>query len=261
MPVKHINPNFRILDKFINSLDVKGFYESTPAKTLYRKRNALRKFHQENLDFVVKSFEHTVLLNKYVYGLGIRQTKAERGYTNAMRLLSMELDTPQPIATVEVRKGGRLQRSYFAYMYSSLLPLLDVENGFHDLSKEDQDRWVEDITDYLITLHGKGVLHRDLHLNNILYKDRADGCRHFQLIDINRMDFKKKITPKERMENLALLTHDEDLSERILRAYAIKCGIKDKLVDKELKRRYRIRHYYKPIKHFFKHPFGNKREY
>lgn len=261
MPLRHIHPRYRVLEKYISSLDVQGFYESSPALTLYKKRNTLRRFKVENVDFVIKSFEHTVWINKFVYGLGLRTTKAERGWTYANKLLELGVDTPLPIATVECRRCGKLKRSYFCYLYSKNQPLLEVMEHLGELPEEQQDQWISEVTDFLIMLHDKGIIHKDLHMNNILYKTLEDGSHQFQFIDINRMKFLKKVSPKERLSNFDNIIHDDVLMERILYSYAEKAGIDDKLVQKERKRRYRKEHVTKPIRHFFKRLFkgGKKR--
>ncbi len=77
---------------------------------------------------------------------------------------------------------------------------------------------------FLVKLHRAGILHNDLNIDNILYKETVaqDGTAgyRFQLIDINRMTFGRQLSVYRRMDNLRRLSCNVPAYLYILGKYA-----------------------------------------
>ena len=76
------------------------------------------------------------------------------------------------------------------------------------------------LTDFLIEVHEQGVLHHDLNPSNILYKQVADNKYDFQLVDINRMEFRDHLSNRERLDNMSKFGCDPEAFFYILGRYA-----------------------------------------
>ena len=73
---------------------------------------------------------------------------------------------------------------------------------------------------FLYRLHEAGVLHRDLNIGNILYKGDGQGGYVFQLIDTNRMTFCRRLSMRDRLDNLRRLSCPAPAYLYILDRYA-----------------------------------------
>lgn len=179
-----INPKYNSIQSFIER--VPEIFELEGVQ-IYKARNEIKIFEIDGLIVNVKSFKVPIFINRIAYSF-FRHSKARRSYEYALRLLSMGVKTPEPIAYIEEKKSGLLHRSYFLSEHTPL------DGNMRDVSQTGVS--FESIRNLSIAfgkftafLHKRGVLHNDYSPGNILYKRCEDGRFDFSIIDINRMKF------------------------------------------------------------------------
>lgn len=209
-----INPKYLHLRDFLLSLPYR-FETLQCDAVLHTGRNEVRLYTVAGVRLVVKSFARISWLNRVAYGL-LRPSKAVRAYQYAQRLLAMGIDTPVPVAAIDVREGGVLRHSFFVSLYSEY-ESLDVLNRY---PAQPLEPLLDALTDYLLKVHDCGVLHGDLNASNILYRKVDEEYYLFQLIDINRLSFKRNLSHNERLSNLRKLNCNPVAYFYILGRYA-----------------------------------------
>ena len=211
-----LNPRFMALNEFVQSLPDQ--FDTLPdAEVLHQGRNVVKMVEREGVRMVVKSYEHLSIVNRLLYGR-VRRSKAVRAYRYAKRLLAMGIDTPTPIAVVDIRRRGVLHRSLFMSAYSDYESAAVINS--YPAKTETLQPLMDALAKFIFRLHDAGVLHKDLNITNILYKPTADGGYKFQLIDINRMDFKSHLSMNERIKNMRRLSCHPTAYAYILEQYA-----------------------------------------
>lgn len=184
---------------FVETLDQR-FGEG---ELIFKGRNELRAFTVEGEQLVVKRFRTPSGINRWVYG-HLRQSKAQRAFTNAARLLEEGIPTPEPIAWREDYKGGTLRDCYLVTRRSDYHDLKEATEAFpapHTLPI------LDGFAAFIVRLHEQGILHDDFNNSNTQFHAEADGSYRYELIDVNRMAFKgRPLTRKEALHNLRRLT-------------------------------------------------------
>lgn len=168
------------------------------------------------LNMVVKRFKHMSLIQKL--GYVFHSHKAHRAFRNGLRLIERGIDTPTPIAYVELRHGLLITDAFYL---SSPTGLRSIEG---EIDRDDWNRNIaRDFAHFVAELHSKGILHHDLNDTNVLYRLARNDSYKFQLIDINRMKFytnPKSISEHDLIENLTRFTGRMKLFEFVVREYA-----------------------------------------
>lgn len=205
-----IHKDFSHLEKFINSIPESFLHKG---EKLHDGRNKVKRFRLGREWIVVKKFKRPNIVQKIAYSF-FKSSKAERAYLFAEKLRGMGISTPHEIGYIEIKRKGLLDESYFISTQCSYAALSQILDG-EDFSREAADA----LAGYLVDLHGKGILHGDLNLTNILYRIEDDKYE-FTLIDTNRSKFRESLGRKECLENMKRLTHDRELMEYIVSAYA-----------------------------------------
>lgn len=198
--------------------------------TIHKARNELKIIEMEGVKTVVKSFKVPHLLNRIVYTF-FRNSKAYKSYHNALRLRSLGISTPEPIALIEFFESGLLAESYFIsecfeYDFTIRTPLLEP--------LEDREAIFTAFAAYTYELHQKGVWHLDYSPGNILIK-RTESGYQFSIVDINRMEF-RDICPLDGCENFNKLWASDEELEIMGREYARLSGLDETLTIAEMKR-------------------------
>jgi hypothetical protein len=198
--------------------------------SIHKARNELKIIELDGIKTVVKSFKVPHLFNRIVYTF-FRRSKAYKSYHNALRLQSLGISTPEPIALIEFFESGLLAESYFIsecfdYDFTIRTPLLEP--------LEDREAIFTSFAAYTYGLHQAGVWHLDYSPGNILIK-KTEKSYQFSIVDINRMEF-KTITPLEGCENFNKLWASNEELEIMGREYARLSGLDETLTIREMQR-------------------------
>jgi glycosyltransferase involved in cell wall biosynthesis len=194
---------------------------------IFSNRNILRKYQNT----ICKQFATPNILRGIIYGW-FAASKACRSYEYAQKLGDL---TPMPIAYKEVRYAGILRDSWYVCQHS------DCTHTFNELISNatfpKRAQILESIGRFTAALHKKGVLHQDYSGGNILFNE--DGSR-IQVIDLNRIRFKKYIPIEVGLKNFERLNIDKQALSIMGHAYAKVMGI-----DPEYAVEYMITHRWK----------------
>lgn len=173
---------------------------------LFDGRNTIREDVVAGRRITVKRFRKDKGLKKLINRF--RKGKAVKSFRNALRLASLGVDTPEPLAYMEVRDAmGFRKAQYYVCAYTDEEA---IEDWVTDPERFDA-LFMTSLAKFVADLHGKGVIHKDLNNTNIRWRREGHACR-FSLIDINRMRFYDggKLPTDVRLRNL---THFSGLTE------------------------------------------------
>ncbi|WP_321778876.1 hypothetical protein [Sulfurimonas sp.] len=104
-----------------------------------------------------------------------------------MKLIKLEVNTPEPIGIIEFFNNGLLSESYFISIYEPYD--ITIREVFHH-KVENYTKILKEFVKFTYEIHQKGVWHVDYSLGNILITKNKDNSYRFSLVDINRMEFK-----------------------------------------------------------------------
>ena len=211
-----IAPQYTASESFIRSLARPGYFEQN-GRTLQKGRNTIKLFAIRDHRYVVKGYKHLSYIKRLAYGV-FRKSKAERAYCHAVRLRNLGIDTPTEVAFLETRRHGLLQMCYFVALYSEYKPLRPIMGP--DAQNPEAAAVLEALAAFLLRMHDAGVLHKDLNIGNILYQEDGGGGYRFQVIDTNRMQFRRRLSLRKRLDNLRRLSCPAPAYLHILEAYA-----------------------------------------
>ncbi|WP_018108174.1 lipopolysaccharide kinase InaA family protein [Bacteroides propionicifaciens] len=206
-----INSKFNALKPFVDSLPY--IFEDN-GETIYTGRNLIKVFDVDGLKVNVKRYGIPFFINRVVYSY-LRKPKGLRAYTYPSILLKAGVNTPEPIAYIEERKGGLIGYSYFVSLQSSYKAYL-YEIG--NLEVEEIKELAHALALFTSDMHKKGIYHKDYSPGNILCGTK-DGRPDFCLVDINRMRF-GEVTLEEGCANFARLWGQPSFFRYIAEAYA-----------------------------------------
>ncbi len=226
MPSKiEINPAY---PRFKNVLlNIKALFDSN-GETIHKARNELKIIEIEGVKCVVKAFRVPNLINRFAYAY-IRRSKAYKSFHNALKLVKLGVNTPEPIGYIEFYEKGLLQESYFIskhYAYDFTMAYVRDENP------ADKKAVLEAFAAFSYAIHQKGVWHVDYSGGNILINPAENGYE-FSLVDINRMVF-RPVSGYEGLENFNKMWFDAEALTIIAKAYAKLAGLNEKRAVKEI---------------------------
>ena len=254
--------NITINPRYASSADAVRFIQDIPERfkesgtVVYDKRNQIRLVDspcQELPDMAIKRFRRLSPLKAAVYTY-FSTTKAKRAYDNAFVLLGHGIDTPEPIAYIEIKERGLIRDCYYV---CGRMVAPAIKDGLYYLDSYNS-RLADDFAAMVAKMHRAGVLHNDLNCDNVLYvRDYTTGGYRFSLIDINRMTVLKEGELPDVHQcavNLSRFCRDVDIYRRVVSAYVRyrgwDAGMVDKFVD------YKVRfNRNRRIKKYILHPF------
>ncbi len=204
-------PKFEYLKKQLQSIPAE--FESS-GELIYQARNQLKKYSFENEQFVVKSFKRPHIFNRVAYTF-LRKSKAKRSYEYSLILHKLNIQTPEAVAYIELKKGGWLSKSYFINKYEAEYSHIREQMSGNNIP----EGFIASLALFVSDMHAKGVLHKDLSPGNILFKKSAKGF-DFKVVDINRMNFNKNLTMAERCKCFNRITDNEFILKEIALAYS-----------------------------------------
>lgn len=184
MSYKYIlNPNYNnFKDDLINIKDI--FINSE--LSIHKARNELKIIEIQGIRCVIKAFKIPHIINRIAYTF-FRDGKAKKSYSNGIKLLNLDITTPEPIGIIEFFKNGLLEESYFISLYEPYdFTIREVFR--HEV--EDCKNILIQFSEFTYNIHQKQVWHEDYTSGNILITKQKDNYK-FSLVDINRMQFKE----------------------------------------------------------------------
>jgi serine/threonine protein kinase len=177
-----LNPKYKNFEK--NLLNIKEIFHNSK-ESIHKARNELKIVELNGIKCVVKSFKVPHFINKLAYTF-FREGKAKKSYQNAVKLMELGVNTPEPIGIIEFFEGGLLSESYFISVYEPYE--FTIREVFHH-KVNTYEEILKEFTAFTYDIHQKGVWHTDYSLGNILVTIHDDKFK-FSLVDINRMQFK-----------------------------------------------------------------------
>jgi tRNA A-37 threonylcarbamoyl transferase component Bud32 len=208
-----INPRYESLTGFVKN--VPSVFDSE-GMLVYDSRNTVRVFSVNGEKIVVKRFRRPMCHQRLDYTF-LRPSKCKRAYTYGLKLLEMDISTPQPIACIEEYRSGLFCIGYLVSTFCGdpdLRLLREEPEGHDDL--------VDALAHFLVRMHEKGFMHGDTNLSNFLYREDKGlplGY-HITTIDINRSHFVDNPSREECIANLMRLTHVRQALRKIIGRYA-----------------------------------------
>jgi len=198
----NIHPDYLYLKDYIT--DINNTF-AKEGKTIYQVRNTIKIINYKGLKLCVKSFGAPNFFNRLMYAY-FRKSKAHRSFDNAIKLKTLHIETPQPIAWIEYRnKKGLIKQSYYLSLYQTYD--FTMKTAFQKNGPL-QNELIRQFAIYVYQkLHKNGILHKDLNVGNVLVTQTNQNYT-FSLVDINRMKFKHRITPRQGLSNLCRLGGD-----------------------------------------------------
>ena len=213
---KLINPKFNHLSEWVDSFLEDGYFELHGELLYDVGRNVVKRFQQGGVDVVVKRFRQITAFNRFIYAT-FRESKAIRAYRYASHLRAMGIFTPEEIAVLETYVHGMLADSYFISLYSPANSLSFLQE--FTFEKKEWFPLLDNLANWIFGIHDKGIIHQDLNVSNILYQDKKNGDGAFQLIDNNRMKFRRNLSVEERLKDICRLSTNLELHLYVLKKY------------------------------------------
>ena len=136
------------------------------SKVYCHKRNVVEKVCMQGKEYVVKTYKRPNLFNRLAYTY-LRKTKAKRAFLNALHLLELDIETPAPVAYIEIYRKGLFSKGYFISEY---VPYHTIRETFDCKTPESNDHNLKaEFMKFTLALHEKKVLPLDFNSGNIFY--------------------------------------------------------------------------------------------
>jgi tRNA A-37 threonylcarbamoyl transferase component Bud32 len=199
-----IRPNYQRLVS-----EIEAYFDASNV-ILQADRNTIKAVEFAGEMLVVKAYKYPHFLNRFIYTY-FRKSKAWRAYEFGLKIAKF---TPEVVARIE---------HYTPLLGKSYLICQQFEADFNmqaPLFKQhpDKENIFKQFALFVFELHQHQIIHQDLSPGNILIKKTPQNYQ-FQIIDINRMVF-KKVSQQQAAQNFSKLwASDEDL-RLILTTYA-----------------------------------------
>lgn len=211
-----VNPIFNQLKSYLKSLP-STFDEN--GETLKNDRNEIKVIEHDRFKLCVKSFKKVTVFNRYMYSW-FRPTKAKRSFTIACKLEEYGINTPQPVGYVEVYDKWQILRKAF-YVSLYLDYDFDMEDVLHKTINCQEKILAKFAQEMAALVHPSGAWHNDLSKGNVLINRVDDDNWSFSFIDLNRMVFRRRISPTKGLNNLKKLTNNPVSLALMAEHYAI----------------------------------------
>lgn len=193
-----INPEFAFLESKLKRL-LQNFEKE--GKVLDDSgRNIIKTQSFDALNLNIKKFKTPSFIQSLIYRY-LRKSKARRSYEYAVKLRSLGILTPDPIAYKECISVG-LEESFYVSEH------IDYDFDFRVLNHQpnfpERENILRQFTEFTYKLHENNIHFLDHSPGNTLIKKKSDGNYEFYLIDLNRMRF-EEMSFNMRMKNFRRL--------------------------------------------------------
>jgi hypothetical protein len=190
------------------------------AETLLDRRNRLVALTLpdaagRNVPAVVKEFRLRGLKKILSFG---RASKAEKAWRGALALADRGFLTPAPIAFLDHRRRGFVERSVF--VAARLAEGREIRCLFRDSAEPEIKAILARLAPVLRSLHDAGLVHRDLSDGNLLVREDGNGEAFFFFLDTNRVRRRRRVGTFGRARALVRLGVPRGLRPFFLERYA-----------------------------------------
>ena len=130
-----------------------------------------------------------------------------REWENILRFREAGLPTMMPVAAGDEAKGLRRGRSFSLTLEIKEATPLDRfldENLGHDRFQFKR-RLISGVADMARRMHGAGFSHRDFYLCHLFFRPRGNGGTALNVIDLQRVGRRRRVTRHRRVKDLASL--------------------------------------------------------
>lgn len=224
--VKLINTDYNsrsdIIENFIKNFDSSGV-------VIKDSRNVIKSFESDKVTYNIKSFKIPNIFNAIIYNK-LRSSKAERSYRYAQKLLSIGINTPDPIAYFEFKTRLFLKNSY--YVSKNIEYNFSIREVIKDLNFKNRENILKLFSEFTFKLHENNINYLDHSPGNTLIKVNENKYK-FYLIDLNRMEF-KKMSFDDRMKNFNRLTQDSNVIKIFSEQYASLYKVDNDIIYKKM---------------------------
>lgn len=179
-------------------------------------RNVIKILDIAGIRLNVKSFKTPHIINRIAYAY-FRKSKAQRSFEYALKLQRLGINTPEPVAYIVYSDVWGITRSF----YLSLQIACDFTfKGLTEQQPADLEVILRAFTRFTHDFHRKGVYFIDHSPGNTLIERLPEGGYRFNLVDLNRIDF-KTISPDEGLRNFYRLNADDNMIRIMADEYAL----------------------------------------
>ena len=211
-----VNPSYKTTTKEIEQII--NQYDSITDYVAKGDRNSIKKVVLQNQQTAtIKSFKIPNIVNKFVYRF-FRESKAQRSYDYAKKLIDLGFLTPYPIAYVEEKTATQFLKSY--YLCEMVESDLTYREMVHDINWPNRTEILKQFTQFTYQLHEAGIEFLDHSPGNTLIKEVGENKYDFYLVDLNRMNFHDEMDFETRMKNFSRLTPHQEMVEIMAKEYA-----------------------------------------
>lgn len=212
-----VNPNYQTTSEEIEHIINR--YDSITDFVAKGDRNSIKKTTLKNQKIAtIKSFKIPNIINKYVYRF-FRESKAQRSYDYAKKLIDLGFLTPYPIAYVEQTTGFHFLNSYY------FCEMVDADLTYREMVLDsnwpNRTEILKQFTRFTYELHEAGIEFLDHSPGNTLIKQIGKNQYEFYLVDLNRMNFHDAMDFDLRMKNFSRLTPYKEMVEIMAKEYAL----------------------------------------
>lgn len=182
------------------------------------ERNIIKIVQLNNSNLNIKGFKIPNVVNQVAYSF-FRNSKAQRSFEYANKLIDLNVGTPKPIAYFEYKQFILFKKSF--YVSEQLDCDLTYRELVNNFDYPDYDAILRAFTRFTFSLHEKGIQFLDHSPGNTLIKKQDDNTYKFYLVDLNRMIF-GNLDFETRIKNFARLSKHKSMVEVMSDEYA-KC--------------------------------------
>lgn len=172
-----------------------------------------------------------------------QRSPALRALAGTRMLAAAGFRTPTPVAAVEYRCWGMLEKSFFlTVQVAGAVPADQYWWGLRRGPVAARRTFVEGLAGLFADLHAAGIYHNDLKDANVLVRVGAGGVLEYFLLDLERVRRRRVLATRRRVKNLVQLHRTlgrvATLRENL---YFLRAYLGQRARDVQLRRRWRRR--------------------
>ena len=191
--------------------------DGDPDRLVTNPRFTLRKFQAKVIVGRIDTVRGCIYVKRYnvwalrvALGSLVQRSPAMAAFRNARALADRRIGVPQPLAAIEYRAVGMVQRSFFLtdevaqaetadVAWRRILALADPPTRRHA-----RRVFADALGAFFARLHGAGVYHRDLKDVNVLVRGPRTAPE-FVLLDLERVAIGRRVSDQRRLKNVVQL--------------------------------------------------------